>query len=81
MPSNRLCESKRIDAVMEIPAYTQDHLKFRKRVRRFMEKEVLPNIDQWEAERLVPKTVWKKMGERGFLCTCLMCIKNRHENR
>ncbi|MBW2593095.1 MAG: acyl-CoA dehydrogenase family protein [Deltaproteobacteria bacterium] len=54
---------------MEIPAYTQDHLKFRKRVYRFMEREVLPNIDQWEAERRVPKTVWKKMGERGFLCT------------
>ena len=54
---------------MEILAYTEAHLQFRKRVRQFMEKEVLPNVDQWESERMVPKSVWKKMGEQGFLCT------------
>ena len=51
---------------MEILVYTENHLKFRKRVRRFMEKEVLPNVDQWESERMVPKSVWKKNGRTGF---------------
>lgn len=54
---------------MEILTYTEDHLNFRKQVRRFMVKKVLPDVDKWEAMRLVPKTVWKKMGELGFLCT------------
>jgi alkylation response protein AidB-like acyl-CoA dehydrogenase len=54
---------------MALLAYTRDHLQFRKQVRRFLEKEVLPNVHQWETARSVPKTVWKKMGDQGFLCT------------
>ena len=53
---------------MEILSYTQNHLKFRKQVQQFMEKHVLPHVGQWETERLVPKGVWKKMGDLGFLC-------------
>ncbi len=54
---------------MEILAYTDQHHRFRKRLRDFLLREVVPNIDQWEADRAVPKDIWRKMGAEGFLCT------------
>ena len=57
---------------MEILKYTEDHLKFRKRLRKFMEDEVIPNVEQWEKkDHIVPKEIWKKMGKEKFLCTDL----------
>ena len=53
---------------MEILKYTEAHLNFRKRLRRFLAKEVTPFVDQWEEDRIVPKSVWRKMGQEGFLC-------------
>lgn len=54
---------------MEILKYTPEHIDFRKRVREFFAKEVIPNVEQWEKDHIVPKSIWKKMGEAGFLCT------------
>ncbi|MBW1837256.1 MAG: acyl-CoA dehydrogenase family protein, partial [Deltaproteobacteria bacterium] len=54
---------------MEILNYTEQHRQFRQRVRTFMEKEVTPNVETWEKDGIVPKSVWKKMGAEGFLCT------------
>lgn len=54
---------------MEILEYTEDHRKFRQRLRRFLEKEVTPYADEWEKAGIVPKTAWEKMGQAGFLCT------------
>ena len=54
---------------MEILKYTEEHRAFRKAVREFFEKEVTPHVDEWEAAGIVPKSVWRKMGEQGFLCT------------
>ncbi len=48
--------------------FTEDHRIFRDSVRRFLEKEVIPNIEIWEEERDIPREVWNKMGEQGFLC-------------
>jgi alkylation response protein AidB-like acyl-CoA dehydrogenase len=53
---------------MEILQYTEDHNQFRERLRGFLAEEVTPFVDQWEAERIVPKSVWQKMGQQGFLC-------------
>jgi acyl-CoA dehydrogenase len=54
---------------MDIIKYTDDHHRFRDRLRAFLEKEVTPHMDQWEADHLVPKSAWQKMGRAGFLCT------------
>ena len=54
---------------MEILQYTEDHRKFRQRLRRFLAKEVTPHAAQWEKDGIVPKRAWKKMGQAGFLCT------------
>ncbi|HPW69295.1 MAG: acyl-CoA dehydrogenase family protein [Desulfomonilia bacterium] len=51
--------------------YTDEHLLFRDQVRRFFDKEVSPYADTWEKEGMVPRSVWKKMGDQGFLCPWL----------
>jgi acyl-CoA dehydrogenase len=51
--------------------YTDEHHLFRDQVRRFFEKEVTPYADTWEKEGMVPRSVWKKMGDQGFLCPWL----------
>lgn len=56
---------------MQILPYTREHEQFRARVREFYETEVIPYIDDWEAAKQVPKAVWRKMGEQGFLCPAL----------
>jgi len=47
--------------------FTEEHEIFREQVRNFVDKEVLPNIDQWEEEELFPKSLYRRMGELGFL--------------
>lgn len=54
---------------MKILRYTEKHKDFRRRLRAFMERDVIPYVDEWEAEHIVPKDVWKHMGKEGFLCT------------
>jgi len=47
--------------------FTEAHQLFRESLQAFLKKEVIPNIDAWEKERKIPKSVWKKMGDQGFL--------------
>ena len=47
---------------------TEEHIMFRDSLRKFLEKEAVPNYDLWEKERLIPKSFWVKLGEMGFLC-------------
>jgi acyl-CoA dehydrogenase len=49
-------------------AYTPDHEAFRQTVRQFLQKEGVPNVNEWEKNRLVPKEFWRKAGEIGMLC-------------
>lgn len=53
---------------MEILNYTEEHRIFRESVRKFLEKEVSPYVEEWEEARIVPRSIWKKMGDQGFLC-------------
>ena len=53
---------------MEIIEYTEEHRIFREAVGKFFAKEVIPYVDEWEEAGIVPKSVWRKMGEQGFLC-------------
>ncbi len=37
------------------PFYTEEHEAFRSTVRRFVEREIMPHVDQWdEAEEFSP---------------------------
>lgn len=50
---------------------SEEHNIFRRGFKRFIEKELLPYVDQWEKEQQVPRSVWKKFGEYGYLCPWL----------
>src|SRR6266542_1016829 len=39
----------------------------RKSVRAFVEREVAPHVDEWEAAGQIPKAFWRRLGELGFL--------------
>lgn len=47
--------------------FTEEHEMFRESLRAFLEKEVVPHLNQWEEERRTPRYIWKRMGEMGFL--------------
>ncbi|NQD68247.1 acyl-CoA dehydrogenase [Bacillus haikouensis] len=53
---------------MTHPYLTEDHEIFRSSIRKFLQKEAYPHYEQWERDRLVPRSFWKKMGRQGFLC-------------
>lgn len=47
--------------------FTDEHRLFRETVRGFMEEEVAPHADDWEREGRIPRTIYRRMGELGFL--------------
>ncbi len=47
--------------------FTEEHELFRQSLRTFLQKEVWPNISEWEEKRQIPRAIWKKMGDMGFL--------------
>ena len=54
---------------MNIITYTAEHNIFRDSLRKFLDKEIVPHVEEWEEAGIVPRSAWKKMGEQGFLCT------------
>src|SRR3546814_10176226 len=57
-----------LDDVPGRSAYDADHEAFRETVRSFLAREGVPNVAEWEANRLVPKEFWRKAGAIGMLC-------------
>jgi acyl-CoA dehydrogenase len=49
--------------------YAEEHELFRDQVRRFIAEEITPNHAQWEKDGIVPRSLWRKAGAAGFLCT------------
>jgi len=47
--------------------FTAEHDVFRREVRRFLIREVAPHADAWEAARRIPRSIFLRMGELGFL--------------
>ncbi|HEY3017146.1 MAG TPA: acyl-CoA dehydrogenase family protein [Nocardioides sp.] len=48
--------------------FDADHEAFRRSVRGFLEREVVPHHEQWEKDGIVPREIWAKAGEQGLLC-------------
>jgi acyl-CoA dehydrogenase len=49
--------------------FREDHQMFREMARRFIENEIVPHLPEWEHAGIVPKSVWRKAGEVGLLCS------------
>jgi len=48
--------------------FTAEHEDFRKTVRAFVEREVVPFHAEWEKDGQVPRELWRKAGDAGLLC-------------
>jgi alkylation response protein AidB-like acyl-CoA dehydrogenase len=46
--------------------FTEEHELFRKSLRDFLHKEVVPHIEKWEKSGTIERFIWKKFGEMGF---------------
>jgi alkylation response protein AidB-like acyl-CoA dehydrogenase/putative sterol carrier protein len=47
--------------------FNEEHEMFRQSVREFVQKEVVPNVNKWEEDEMIPREVFKRMGNLGFL--------------
>ena len=48
--------------------FSPEHEAFRATARRFFQKEIEPNVRQWQKEEFFPAEVFKKAGQAGLLC-------------
>lgn len=46
--------------------FTEEHESFRKSLKDFLQKEVVPHIEKWEKTGTIERFIWKKFGEMGF---------------
>ncbi len=46
--------------------FSEEHQAFRKTVKTFVEKELAPNVDEWERDESFPDWVFKKAGDLGL---------------
>lgn len=47
--------------------FTHEHEMFRSLVRRFVEDEIEPHVDDWEDRESIPRSLFERMGELGLL--------------
>lgn len=62
----------RYDPKNPSPYYGPQHASYRDTVRGFVDKEIVPNIRQWESGNdTIPLEVYKKAGQLGILAACV----------
>ena len=47
--------------------FTEEHEIFREQVRRFIETEIAPKLEQWKRDGITDRATWRRAGEQGFL--------------
>ena len=47
--------------------FNEQHEMFRATVRSFVEKEIMPHVEEWEQAGVMPRWIWPRMGELGLL--------------
>jgi len=58
---------QKVSSMKSNPYYfSEEHDLFRQTFRDFLEKEVKPNVDQWEKDGFLPREIYKKFGDMGF---------------
>jgi acyl-CoA dehydrogenase len=55
------------EAVAPSPFYTEEHEAFRRTVRRFVEREIMPHVDQWDEAEEFPRELYAKASAAGLL--------------
>lgn len=49
------------------PYYNESHAALRAEVREWVDTELEPYVTEWEEAKKVPDTIYKQMGEKGYL--------------
>jgi acyl-CoA dehydrogenase len=52
---------------MDSDLFGEDHELFRASVRGFVERHVIPNLQKWDADRLIDRETWRAAGKQGIL--------------
>ncbi|MGH3349813.1 MAG: acyl-CoA dehydrogenase family protein [Nocardioides sp.] len=52
---------------MESDLFESDHEEFREVVREFVTREVEPNLERWDEQRLIDRETWLAAGRQGLL--------------
>jgi acyl-CoA dehydrogenase len=50
-----------------VKIFNEQHEMFRATVRSFVEKEIMPQVEEWEQAGRMPRWIWPRMGELGLL--------------
>ena len=50
-----------------MPPFTEEHEELRATIGRWVAKEIVPNVDEWEEAREFPRELYARAGELGFL--------------
>jgi acyl-CoA dehydrogenase len=50
-----------------LPPFSEEHEALRETVRRFVQAEIAPHVDEWEAAREFPRELFGRCAELGFL--------------
>ncbi|KAF2275963.1 putative acyl-CoA dehydrogenase [Westerdykella ornata] len=53
------------------PYFNETHAALRAEVRQWVEEEIMPNVTEWDEAKKVPDSIYKQMGERGYLAGLL----------
>lgn len=48
--------------------FSPEHELFREGYRQFLRKEVAPQRESWRKAGIVPREMFRKMGDHGYLC-------------
>jgi acyl-CoA dehydrogenase len=50
-----------------LPPFTSEHSELRETIARWVQTEIVPNVDEWEEAREFPRELYRRAGELGFL--------------
>ncbi len=50
-----------------LPPFSEEHEELRETVRRFVQSEIAPHVEEWEAAREFPRELYDRCAELGFL--------------
>lgn len=53
------------------PYYNETHAALRDEVRQWVEADIMPYVNEWEEEKRVPESIYKAMGQLGYLAGLL----------
>lgn len=53
------------------PFYNDSHRRLRKAMRKWVEKEIMPNVFKWDEEKILPDSLVKAAAEAGVLAACV----------